>query len=70
MNMDAKWKTTQDVPTVNKYGVSNQLILLTNVGNFNTGYFNNNNMKWEVEGLLQHKEFPVAWLDGVTRDLC
>lgn len=67
--MNAKWVSVDHEPEVNKYGSSEQLVLLTNTGNFNTGYFDSNKQRWEVEGLLSFQEYPVAWLQGVSKEL-
>lgn len=63
--MKVRWVCTDHEPECNKYGISMQLVILTNLGNFNTGYFNTEKKQWEIEGLLQHKEFVVAWLEGL-----
>lgn len=65
--MKVYWVDTGKDPKANKYGVSEQLVLLTSRGRFVTGYWNSLLLQWEIEDTLMHKEFVVSWLEGLGK---
>ena len=63
--MKVSWNFSEK-PEVDRYGVSEQSILLTNHNRFATGYWNDKVGRWELDSLVVTSEEVIAWLDGVT----
>lgn len=63
--MEAKWNFEKP-NLVDGTDTSAHLFLLSNLGNFFTGYWNEKYNEYLVDSLLLTHETIVAWLDGIS----
>ena len=61
--MNVEWRT--ESPPTNKYGMSELLVVKTNLGYVNTAYWSKKLGMWELCGMISNREYVVAWLQGL-----
>jgi len=64
--MEVYWEY-KNKPKVDEFGISDQLVLLTDGNNLSVGYWSANTKTWEVETLLMREEKVIAYLKGVHK---
>lgn len=62
--MEVIWRM-ETPPTDIESGMSKQLVVMTNLGYLNTGYYSSRTCRWSLEGMTMRKEHVIAWLDGL-----